>query len=241
MFGIDDAILIPMMVSLAATAGSTAANMSSQAAIRNKQKQQQIAEGIRQRNIDQQRQAAIEAAAPKFTPEATKQQQEQAAGELEQYYQPKQSSFGQDYLADSDAPQEVKDSMARALSGALEKGKNYAKTAANFSAINRAGLGQAFGLNQLGQQVSMLNNQGARSAGILPMELQDAYLKGLPAQYVGAGLQGIGSIANSVAGMNMINNALKVPGTGTAVLGAGALPRSAVGVGALADLYGARH
>lgn len=241
MFLIDDlALSIPLMVSALATAGSTAASMAGRNAVLRQQKKAQVAEAMRQNEIDTQRIAALNAAAPKFTPEATKQQREDITSQLTSYLTPTPSA-ATDYTPSEEAPQEVKDSMARALTGAIQKGKSYAKNAANVAATGRVNMAQNQALGQLGQRVAQLNSQGTRSANILPMELQDANLKGLPAQYAAAGLQGIGNIANMYAGYNMLSNAIPKTPTGLPTTGSaiwpGAYPGNNMGAAGFPLLY----
>jgi hypothetical protein len=51
----------------------------------------------------------------------------------------------------------------------------------------------------------MLNQESARSSGILPLELDDANLAGVPGYSAAGFLVGIGGIADAVTKANIIN------------------------------------
>jgi len=203
MFG-EEFLIAAAIASAMASVGGTVANMSAQSSIRKKQATAQAAEAARQHDIDQRRAAEINKATPQFTPQVQEQKQKSLADQLTQYMTPT-TNTATEYLADGSTPQEVRDSMSRQLVGALQQGKDYAQNMAQVSSLGRLNLDNKIGLNRLGENVGLLNSESARSTGILPMELDDANLAGVPGYTAGAALNGIGSIADAVAKANIVH------------------------------------
>jgi len=164
------------------------------------QRQAREAEAARQAALDQQRNAAVQQAAAKFTPQAQQQQQQDLAGRLTTFLSPEQrTNQGADYLpSNPGAPKEIQDSLANRLSDALTKGKDYAKNLAGVSSFGRLGFDNSVALNRLGENVGQLNSNSANSSAVLPYELQNA-------QRAGAGYRTAADIANGVGNMLFLN------------------------------------
>ncbi|SOD42595.1 hypothetical protein [Nitrosovibrio sp. Nv4] len=186
------------VASALASAGGTVAQMSAQSSIRNKQKTAQNAEAARQRDIDRRRDAEMQKVLPKHEVESQQEKQQGIADELYKYMTPTVDT-STEYMADNtNAPQIIKDTMQQQLVGALQKGKNYARNLSQVSSLGRLNLDNKLGMNRLGERVGMLNNESARSSGILPLELDDANLAGVGAKNAAGVLNGVGGIADAI-------------------------------------------
>jgi type II secretory pathway pseudopilin PulG len=209
-FLIDDLLIAAAIASAVASAGGTAASMMSQSAIRSKQKAAQNAETARQAEIDRRRNAAVTTAVPEYNLENQEKKQQSMAEQIAQYVAPQENTSTQYLAANPGAPKEVTDSMSRQLVGALEKGRNYAKDLSQVSSYGRLGFNNKLNLNRLGENMTRLNSESARSSGILPMELEGAYGAGVGAQNAASIFNGIGGLANAAAAYSIMSP--KLPG-----------------------------
>lgn len=223
-FVIDDLMVAAAVASMLASAGGTVAQMGAQSKIRKQQGAAQQAEAARQRDIDRRRDLEMQQALPEHTVEKQGEKQDSIANQLTQYMTPTVDT-STEYLADSGAPQEVKDAMSRQLVGALAKGKDYAKNMANVSSYSRLNLDNKLGMNRLGERVGMLNQESQRSSGILPMELDDANLAGVGLNTAATAMNGVGGIADAVMGYKLMTKG--VGGAGKALPKGSALPLNA--------------
>lgn len=175
-------------------------------------------ERMRQQQIDQERQAALNATLPKFTAESQKAQQSELADKLTQYLSP-QSRVSQEseYLpGNPSAPKEVQDSLANRLADSLKKGQAYAKNLANVSSFGRVGFDNAALLNRTGEKVGQLNSASAASSALLPYEMAAPNASsmrkgGLADMFNGAGQ--IGMLA-SITGAGKVARPMQVAGDG---------------------------
>ena len=94
--------------------------------------------------------------------------------------------------------------MNRQLVGALQKGKDYAKNLADPSPYKTLNLDNRLDLNRLGERIGMLNQESARSSDILPLELNDANVAGVPGYSAAGFLNGVGGIADAVTQANIL-------------------------------------
>ncbi|SEO84943.1 hypothetical protein [Nitrosovibrio sp. Nv6] len=191
-------LIAAAVASALASAGGTIASMSAQSSIRKKQAAARNAEAVRQRDIDRRRDIEMQKALPEHDVQSQEEKQQGIADELYKYMTPTVDT-STEYMADNmNAPQIIKDTMQRQLVGALQKGKNYARNLSQVSSLGRLNLDNKLGMNRLGERVGMLNNESARSSGILPMELDDANLAGLGAENAAGILNGVGGIADAI-------------------------------------------
>lgn len=203
-------LIAAAVASAAASVGGTAASMMSQSAIRKKQQAAQNAEAARQMEIDRRRNAAVTTAVPDYNLENQEKAQQSMAEQIAQYMAP-QENTSTEYLArNPGAPKEITDSMSRQLVGALQKGRDYAKDLSQVSSYGRLGFNNKLRLNRLGENMNMLNKEGERSSGILPMELQGAYGAGVAGQNAASIFNGIGGLANAAAAYSIMSP--KAPG-----------------------------
>lgn len=198
-------LIAAAVASAAASAGGTAASMAGQASIRKKQAAQRNAERARTLATDKQREATIAAAVPKYDRPSQETQQAGLADQLEQYLAAPPPPVNEYVAQNPGAPTEVTDSMARQLAGALATGKGYAKDLAKVSSFGRLGLDNKLAMNRLAEQVGMLNNQQARSTGILGTELEGAYGAGVGANNMAGLLSGVSDIANAGVGYGIMS------------------------------------
>ena len=214
-FLIDDLLVAAAIASAVASAGGTAASMISQSQIRKKQESVQNSETARQADIDRRRNAAVTTAIPEYNKENQEGQQKSMAEQLTQYMTPQVDTNTEYLAANPGAPKEVKDSMARQLVGALQKGRDYAKDLSQVSSYGRLNFGNKLRMNRLGENMAMFNSESARSSNILPMELQGAYNAGTGAQNAASVFNGVAGLANAAASYGLMS---KIP-TGAAAAG----------------------
>lgn len=136
------------------------------------------------------------------------------------------------------APKEVGEQIARAGQTAIARGKNQARLNANVSAIGGVHQKQGIDIGRDAQWQGIFGNNIKRSAGILPLELEEANRAGSTARGIGqllsagasvagaAGMAGGGGswgdmfrsgggpmkLGSSPAGMAMPNGAREAPG-----------------------------
>jgi hypothetical protein len=99
------------------------------------------------------------------------------------------------------APLEVQGSVARSMRNALAAGQDRARRNAAFGAYTDANNDLGVRLGRAGQWQSIFGNEAQRSAGITPLELEDANSAGSGFRLGGGILGGLGQAAMSY-GMN---------------------------------------
>lgn len=195
-----DPFTIAAMVSMAlGTVGTMSANRS----VQKRQDGAMQAERLRQRRIDEERQAAIDANLPKFNAEQQTQDRGDIAGRLEAFLQPEgmAGATGEYLPMNPGAPKEVQDSLASRLAESLSKGRRYATDLSRMSAFGGQALGNNITLGRLGQTTGMLGNDSVQSNNVLGIELNGAQRAGHGARTVADIANGVGSIA-SLYGMS---------------------------------------
>lgn len=95
-------------------------------------------------------------------------------------------------VVSGNVPDEVKSSVARGMRNALSAGQDLARRHAAFGAYSDVNQGTGTQLNRAGQWQTIFGNEAQRSAGITPLELEDADSAGGGARLVGGILGGLG-------------------------------------------------
>lgn len=132
------------------------------------------AERIRQGDLDRERMGDINATLHKFSPSAQTGDQSAIAQKLQQYFTAPQDTNPNVLSQQTNpaAPQEIKDREQATLAAAHEKGRDYAARLADLSSYNLVNFNTGVTLNRLGERQANLSTSQARSASILPFELQ---------------------------------------------------------------------
>lgn len=187
-----------LIVALASLAASTYFRNEQAQDIKKEQRGRVNAETMRQRRINEEREAAIDSALPRFGRQEQEAQQADIAQKLSNYITPTERPASEgEYVGSPGEPVEIKERGARVLHDALVKGKDYAKNLARVSSYGRLGFDNSRGMNRLGENVGRLNTTSARSEAILPLELQAA----LSAGDDKAALADIAGAIGTIAGM----------------------------------------
>lgn len=136
--------------------------------------------------LHRQKQAQLQAEAdaninnitPTMTREAQDASRQQQQQRLEQSYQPTKDMAGE-YLPDNPgAPEVVKSDLARQISEAVAKGKNYAKASARLNSYGQQNLNNNIALGRNAQDMSMLGGFSQGQSAVLPYQLQGAQRAG---------------------------------------------------------------
>lgn len=149
-------------------------------------------ERVRQKELQDQADAAQRQELEQQSRPAIEQDQNQQAAERQAKYDavaPTVDSATASYAPSASAPTQVKSQLAGAVVDALRRGRRTAVAQAKLGGIGDASQNAGFGLQRGGQELNSIGNRSRSSSNILPFELQDA-------NQAGEGWRTIGDAAN---------------------------------------------
>lgn len=186
--------------------------------VRNAQQSRIQAEMVRQHALQQQADARMAQALPQFTRPAQDQARTTLATNTQAQITPQSGQGGTgEFVPDNPgSPQVVQSDIARAVAGAMQKGRDYAKTTANLSSYGGQNFANSIALNRNAQEMNRIGDFSQNSSAILPQELQGAQLAGRNTRVASDVANGLGQIGSIYALMRQQpKKPITMPGAST--------------------------
>lgn len=165
---------MPWWLPFAVQAGGTVARQQGRRAVVNRQSQYLQQERQRQHALQGQADTALDANLQTFSRPVQDARQQATQARYEEALKPGGATG--DYVASASAaaPTEVKTEVARNLTDALARGRDYAKRLAKVQSYGGAGLDNSIALGRSGEQLSQIGRNAQGSLDVLPFELDAA-------------------------------------------------------------------